>query len=186
MRQSKPIKLALTLTSLTIVASILLTFGARFTEEQRRLSYQQHLINQLSEVKINGYDNQPLHSAQHTESGDIIYPFYAGDVALGYAIKTIAKDGYSGDIHLLIGINPQGEITAVQPLKHRETPGLGDRIEPQRSEWIHGFSKMHREMADRHWKVKKDGGHFDNLSGATITARAVLNQVKNTLEENIQ
>ncbi len=97
-----------------------------------------------------------------------------------YAIETIAPDGYSGNIRLLFGMTPTGEILGVRVLEHQETPGLGDKIETRISNWILGFS--HQKVTSdnlNEWAVKKDGGKFDQFTGATITPRAVVNQVKN-------
>ncbi len=91
-------------------------------------------------------------------------------------MEATAPDGYSGDIKLLIGIRADGEITGVRVLAHRETPGLGDYIEVQRSDWIKKSfdSQSLAKTADDLWKVKKDGGSFDYMAGATITPRAVV------------
>ncbi|UAX42614.1 electron transport complex subunit RsxG [Pasteurella canis] len=97
-----------------------------------------------------------------------------------YAIETIAPDGYSGNIRLLLGMTPTGEILGVRVLEHQETPGLGDKIETRISNWILGFS--HQKVTSdnlNEWAVKKDGGKFDQFTGATITPRAVVSQVKN-------
>ena len=96
-----------------------------------------------------------------------------------YAYETTAPDGYSGDIHLLVGLDPKGEILGVRVIEHHETPGLGDKIELRISNWILNFT--HQSINDynlNEWAVKKDGGKFDQFSGATITPRAVVNQTK--------
>ncbi|QIM63754.1 electron transport complex subunit RsxG [Pasteurellaceae bacterium Orientalotternb1] len=96
-----------------------------------------------------------------------------------YAIQATAPDGYSGDIVLLIGIQPDGTLLGVRTLAHKETPGLGDKIETRVSEWIYGFSGQlfSLENEDK-WAVKKDNGQFDQFTGATITPRAVVNMVR--------
>ncbi|WP_040976263.1 electron transport complex subunit RsxG [Necropsobacter massiliensis] len=98
---------------------------------------------------------------------------------VAYAFETTAPDGYSGNIRLLVGMTAQGEILGVRVIEHKETPGLGDKIEPRVSNWILAFAHQ-RISADNQaeWAVKKDGGKFDQFSGATITPRAVVNQVK--------
>lgn len=96
-----------------------------------------------------------------------------------YAYETTAPDGYSGDIRLLVGLDPQGEILGVRVIEHHETPGLGDKIERRISNWILGFTNQPiNEHNLSEWAVKKDGGKFDQFSGATITPRAVVNQTK--------
>jgi electron transport complex protein RnfG len=97
-------------------------------------------------------------------------------------IAAVAPDGYSGSIRLLVGINRDGSLAGVRTLAHRETPGLGDRIEAQRDDWILGFAgKSLDRPALQAWRVKRDGGVFDQFTGATITPRAVVRAVKNSL-----
>lgn len=93
-----------------------------------------------------------------------------------------APDGYNGDIRLLIGINAAGSILGVRVISHRETPGLGDPIEAEKSDWIHGFKqKSLKTPQSSGWAVKKDGGEFDQFTGATISPRAVVRAVHTTL-----
>lgn len=96
-----------------------------------------------------------------------------------YAYETTAPDGYSGDIRLLVGLDPKGEVLGIRVIEHHETPGLGDKIERRISNWILGFTNQPiNEHNLSEWAVKKDGGKFDQFSGATITPRAVVNQTK--------
>lgn len=102
--------------------------------------------------------------------------------ALAVLLPAIARDGYSGDIRLLIGIRSDGNLAGVRAVSHHETPGLGDKIELNKSRWILGFegkSLLHPTV-DK-WKVSKDGGDFDAFTGATITPRAVIGAVKRSL-----
>ena len=97
-------------------------------------------------------------------------------------ITPVAPDGYSGSIKLLVGINADGTLSGVRVVAHKETPGLGDAIDESRSDWIHLFDN--RSLGDpplERWGVKKDGGHFDQLTGATITPRAVVKAVRQAL-----
>lgn len=97
-------------------------------------------------------------------------------------LEAIAHDGYSGDIKLLIAIRADGTISGVRVLTHKETPGLGDYIEIARGNWIKLFDEESlSKTPDSHWKVKKDGGQFDYMAGATITPRAVIKAVHKTL-----
>ncbi|MDX1590099.1 MAG: electron transport complex subunit RsxG [Oleiphilaceae bacterium] len=98
-------------------------------------------------------------------------------------MPVIAPEGYSGDIHLLVGIDRDGELLGVRVTQHQETPGLGDRIETRKSDWIHDFRG--RSLGDpprEGWRVAPDGGEFDAFSGATITPRAVVRAVRRALE----
>ena len=93
-----------------------------------------------------------------------------------------APDGYSGTIRLLVGIDPEGTLMGVRVLSHRETPGLGDAIEAERSDWILAFDgrRLGDPPADQ-WRVRRDGGVFDQFTGATVTPRAVVNAVRKSL-----
>jgi len=96
--------------------------------------------------------------------------------------RSIAPDGYSGKIHLLVGVYIDGSLAGVRVVKHAETPGLGDAIEARKSPWINDFSgKSLANPGPDRWRVKRDGGDFDQLTGATITPRAVVAAVRNTL-----
>ncbi|MBE9559884.1 MAG: electron transport complex subunit RsxG, partial [Proteobacteria bacterium] len=95
---------------------------------------------------------------------------------------SVAPNGYNGSIRLLVGINADGSLSGVRVVKHRETPGLGDVVEISRSDWILGFDNKSLSDPDtRGWKVKRDGGVFDQFTGATITPRAVVKAVHNAL-----
>lgn len=93
-----------------------------------------------------------------------------------------APDGYNGDIRLLLGINSDGVVLGVRIISHRETPGLGDPIEIEKSDWILGFTNKSLQDPDAAgWAVKRDGGQFDQFTGATISPRAVVRAVNSAL-----
>ncbi len=96
--------------------------------------------------------------------------------------SSIAPNGYNGPIQLLIGVYANGHLAGVRVVKHRETPGLGDAVSITYSDWILGFNdKSLSNPEPGKWKVKRDGGIFDQFTGATITPRAVVNAVHNAL-----
>jgi len=98
-------------------------------------------------------------------------------------LQAIAPDGYSGAIHLLVGIHADGRVAGVRVIGHRETPGLGDKIELAKSPWIRSFEgKSLTNPAADGWAVKKDRGEFDQFAGATITPRAVVGAVHRALQ----
>ncbi|WP_461518834.1 electron transport complex subunit RsxG [Porticoccus sp.] len=106
-----------------------------------------------------------------------------GDEPVAVIIPAVAPDGYNGDIRLIIGINIDGSLAGVRVVSHHETPGLGDKIDLKKSNWIVGFNgKSLTNPAPELWKVKKDKGAFDQFTGATITPRAVVQQVYKTLK----
>lgn len=107
---------------------------------------------------------------------------YKGEIS-ALIIPALAHDGYSGDISMIVGVNRDGTIAGVRILLHKETPGLGDKIELKKHQWILSFNgKSLQVPVIEEWKVKKDGGLFDQFAGATITPRAVVGQVKRVLE----
>jgi electron transport complex protein RnfG len=96
--------------------------------------------------------------------------------------SSIAPNGYNGPIHLLVGVYADGRLAGVRVVKHRETPGLGDAINITHSDWILGFNnKSLTDPDNKKWKVKRDGGIFDQFTGATITPRAVVKAIHDAL-----
>lgn len=97
-------------------------------------------------------------------------------------MEVVAPDGYGGPIRLLVGIRADGELAGVRVVSHRETPGLGDFIEAGKSDWIRQFRGLSLgEPPAAEWAVSKDGGAFDQMTGATITPRAVVEAIKSAL-----
>ncbi len=112
----------------------------------------------------------------------IIYRAYSGGVPVAALFAVTARGGYAGPIRILVGIEADGAITGVRILEHRETPGLGDGIEESRSDWVHQF--YGRSLGDppvTGWNLEADGGDFDQLTGATVTPRAVIKAIRETL-----
>lgn len=106
-----------------------------------------------------------------------------GSTISGIIIPVEVHDGYSGDILILVGININASLSGVRILSHKETPGLGDKIDLRVSDWILAFNNHSLSNPTiGQWQVKKDGGDFDQFVGATITPRAVVNGVKKALQ----
>lgn len=148
---------------------------------QRAIDQQQQaLLNEI--VPSNLHDNNLLKTCVKPTALAPIKTLYIakqGENITAYVFETTAPDGYSGNIRLIVGLKPEGEVLGVRVIEHHETPGLGDKIETRISPWIYSLS--HQPINDanlKEWAVKKDGGKFDQFSGATITPRAVVNQVK--------
>lgn len=100
-----------------------------------------------------------------------------------FIIPTRAPSGYGGPIHSLVGVNIDGSIAGVRVIQHAETPGLGDKVEVKKSDWVFNFNGKSLSNPDRaKWGVKKDGGDFDQFTGATITPRAVVRSIVQALE----
>lgn len=112
-----------------------------------------------------------------------IYRARMGGEARAVAFRVRALDGYSGPIELLVGVNADGKLSGVRVINHKETPGLGDAIEVERSDWVKSFTgRSRRNPKDAGWRVKRDGGVFDQFTGATITPRAVVKGVHQALQ----
>ena len=108
-----------------------------------------------------------------------VYIARQDDRPVAAILEATAPDGYSGAIQLLVGVDFSGTVLGTRVTEHHETPGLGDKIELRLSDWITHFSgKTIAAGNDAHWAMKKDGGDFDQFTGATITPRAVVNAVK--------
>jgi len=124
-----------------------------------------------------------------TDEPSLVYRArYQGD-PVAVIFNSIAPNGYSGKIHLLVGVYFDGSIAGVRALKHSETPGLGDAIEIRKSDWVLDFNGKSLGNPPRaQWLVKRDKGVYDQFTGATITPRAIVQAVKNTLlyyEQNV-
>lgn len=112
-----------------------------------------------------------------------VYRARMGDQAVAAVFSPVVTQGYSGPIQLIVAIRSDGSLAGARVLTHRETPGLGDKVEVERSSWILGFAgRSLNDPPPSGWKVKRDGGEFDQFTGATITPRAVVRGVKSALE----
>ncbi|MDD7426434.1 MAG: electron transport complex subunit RsxG [[Actinobacillus] rossii] len=145
---------------------------------------QQELLAQV--LPQTYYDNDVITNCETPDSREIdkiCAALLHGKIS-AYAIEATAPDGYSGNIRLLFGMTVDGEILGVRVLQHKETPGLGDKIETRISNWILSFNNKKITPDNlQDWAVKKDGGKFDQFAGATITPRAIVNQVKRSALE---
>jgi electron transport complex protein RnfG len=111
-----------------------------------------------------------------------VYRLRKAGQPVAVVISPIAADGYNGSISLLVAIRTDGVLAGVRVIRHRETPGLGDAIETTQSNWIRKMDGRSLEQPPpARWQVRRDGGDFDQLAGATITSRAVIKSVRQTL-----
>ena len=157
--------------------------------EARRAAEQKALYEIVPPAR---HDNELLDDTRPVGPGDTllrlrqdkrVFIARQGDEVTAVIIPVVAPDGYSGRIELIVGVNRDGSVAGVRVLEHRETPGLGDKVDMKKSDWILGFEG--RRLGDppaEAWTVKKDGGVFDQFTGATITPRAVTAAVKRGLE----
>jgi Na+-translocating ferredoxin:NAD+ oxidoreductase subunit G len=117
-----------------------------------------------------------------TTSPSIVYRARKQNTPVAVVLAPIAPNGYGGAINLLVGIYADGTLAGVRVVSHHETPGLGDAIEADRSDWITKFTgRSLSNMTTKQWKVKRDGGDIDQFTGATISPRAVVTAVHNAL-----
>ena len=131
---------------------------------------------------VNDTTTAPASILLGTKNDTIVYLGRLQDNPVAAIFNSIAPNGYSGKIHLLVGVYADGSVAGVRAVKHSETPGLGDAIETQKTDWVFSFNNRSlTNPAPSKWLVKKDGGDFDQFTGATITPRAVVLAVKNTL-----
>ncbi len=149
------------------------------------------ILQQLNEiVPADAYNNDLLEDSIEVADAAIfrhpnpvtVYRARLDGQPVAVLMLVTAADGYNGDIRLLSGIDAGGTVLGVRVVSHRETPGLGDPIELERSDWILGFTgRSLLKPKSSGWAVKRDGGEFDQFTGATITPRAVVKAVHNTL-----
>ncbi len=189
--ENNSLRSALALGLVVIMGTALLAFVHQLTQERISDQEQRAVLEQLQQlIPADQYDNA-LHTDFYQFSDESAFP--RGQSVTAYRarqqgqpvaviLRFAAMDGYNGRIHLLAGINTVGELTGVRVTSHKETPGLGDDIEVARSNWILAFDgKSLRQPAMEGWAVRKDGGDFDQMTGATITPRAVVNAVRRAL-----
>ena len=143
-------------------------------------------LNSLSQVLPKElYDNNPLEAIVKlpNEGKEVtIYRAIKGGKVTGLAYE-IEGSGYAGEIKLMMGLDADGKVLGVRVLAHKETPGLGDKIETKKGDWILRFTGLSLgHPAEEKWKVKKDGGEFDQFAGATITPRGVVKAIKHGLD----
>ena len=159
----------------------------RIAEEKRRV--QMSALTQI--LPEDQHDNDLLNDTFMVSNNELLslpgpteaYRGREDGEVVAVILPVVAPDGYSGRIDLLVGIRANGEVAGVRVVSHRETPGLGDKVELAKSDWILEFNGTSLTMpAPENWAVRKDGGAFDQFVGATITPRAVVQAVYRALQ----
>ncbi|MBB1331059.1 electron transport complex subunit RsxG [Pseudoalteromonas sp. SR43-7] len=185
MAKNGAILTAFALATTGLVASINALTADKIAEQE-----QLQLTAQLQEVlDPKSYDNQLSQDCVVITdeklgpyANQVIYRARKNNKPVAVVIRHVTPNGYSGDINLLTAVLTDGTIAGVRTTKHEETPGLGDKVEVKKSLWITTFKSLTVEgEEDARWAVKKDGGQFDQFTGATITPRAVVGSVKNAV-----
>ncbi len=181
----------LLITLAALVAGTLITLSDELSRERIAANQRARLLATLHEVIDPAlFDNDLEASRRYVTSPDLLGTNEPVEVfiatqngeAVAALFSTVAPRGYNGPINLLVGVTVDGTITGVRVTSHRETPGLGDVIEIGKSDWIEGFSATSLSSpAIADWRVSKDGGYFDSITGATVTPRVIVEAVRNTL-----
>jgi len=181
--------LLITLTAL--IAGTLISLSDELSRERIAANQRARLLATLHTViDPRLYDNDLEASRRFVTSPDLlgtdepveVFLATADGEPVGAIFSTVAPRGYNGPIDLLVGVTVAGTVTGVRVLRHRETPGLGDAIEIGKSDWIEGFAARRLDSPPQaDWRVRKDGGYFDAITGATVTPRVIVEAVRNTL-----
>lgn len=179
-------KMVMVVTIVTAVAAVLLAQTYDATKDRIAEAKRQEMLRAIKTV-LPEFDNEPdkdlveLVKGKDKKGRDVKVSFYRGKKGgelVGIAFKSWSMEGYSGFIEVMVGVDPSGTVSAIEILTHAETPGLGDKITQT---WFEDHYKG-KNLENAKWLVKKDGGDFDQLTGATISPRAVTQAVKEGLE----
>lgn len=180
------------LAGFALIASVLLGVTNCSTEGTIQQRLAEDLQNSLAEVvPAELHDNDMLQdtriipSAEYNIAADetVVYLAKKAGLVTAVCFKFTAPDGYSGAINMMMGVDRDGNILGVRVLSHKETPGLGDKIEVAKSNWILDFvGKSLANLTPTQWAVKKDGGEFDQFAGATITPRKSVQAIYRGLQ----
>ncbi len=172
-----------------LVAATLLAGVDRLTQGRIAAERERHAqAALLALLPLNSFDNLPRQEAISIEPGPYGLPLLVYPARLGNELTALIADvttpaGYSGDIRLLVAVDPAGVVIGVSVLEHRETPGLGDLIERRKSDWIEQFSgRSLDDPPNEGWAASRRGGEFDTLTSATLTSQAVVRAVRDSLE----
>jgi Na+-translocating ferredoxin:NAD+ oxidoreductase subunit G len=189
--EGNPLATLLIVGAVAAAAAFIVSASHEFSKDRIAANERARLIASLSSVLDPELRNHDLATTRLTVGDEALLGGAAVDVFVasehGVPVATIfasvAPNGYNASIRLLIGVTPDGSVSGVRVVSHRETPGLGDKIDTAKSNWITQFYRKTLQMpALPGWAVDKDeGGEFDTLTGATVTSRAVVYAVKNTL-----
>ncbi|MCQ8180363.1 electron transport complex subunit RsxG [Methylomonas sp. SURF-1] len=180
------------LAGFALLAAILLGVADLATRGVIELRLREDLQANLAQVvPAELHDNDLLQDSVMLDARDNnlgseqieVYLAKQAGIVNAVCFKFVAPDGYAGPITLVMGVDRNGEILGVRVISHVETPGLGDKIEVTKSKWVLGFNgKSLDNLTVEQWAVKKDGGVFDQFSGATITPRKVVQAIKRGLD----
>lgn len=194
---SMAVRTALILFVFVIVFTGLLAGAYLWTKPAIDASAAQEKMRLVDEVLPRGEYDNPLLSDTLTlpptpalglDEPSTVYRARKAGQPTALVLESVAPDGYAGKIRLIVAVRADGSIAGVRVTQHKETPGLGDYIEPKKDKnkarpWITQFENLSlAAVPDKEWRVKKDGGHFEYYAGATVTPRAVVKAVHKALQ----
>lgn len=185
---------AYTLGAFAVAAALIL--GLVYVGTKDRIDASRNLAEQKALLEVIGdypHSNDLLNDRLDLTPDEIqtlnakessqVYVIRSEGRVTGFIFPAIAPDGYSGDISILAGLNLSGELLGVRVIEHKETPGLGDKVDLKKSNWILDFAgKSLSNPSIDSWAVTKDGGDFDSFTGATITPRSMVRRIRSVLE----
>jgi electron transport complex protein RnfG len=173
--------MVISLTLIAGVAALCLALVNKITETPIALAKQAKLKSAI-EVVLPEFDRLDEPETKEVDGGILtFYRAYKNNEPVGTAVATFSNRGFSGEIRLMVGFLPDGTIHNIDVLGHSETPGLGDKIEHRKSTWAQQFQGINPATFDI--RVKKDGGHIDAITAATITARAYSDAVQRAFDQ---
>ena len=190
------LRTGIVLVTFTVIFTALMALAYRSTKDIIAASAEAEKMRLVNEVlPQKEYDNAllsdfvelPPAEALGTDGPTKLFRARKGGQPAALIVETVAPDGYSGNIHILVAMRNNGEVAGVRVTQHKETPGLGDYIDIRKDKnkarpWITQFTgAVYDKAAPEQWRVKKYGGRFDQVTGATISARAVTNAVGRAL-----
>lgn len=190
--QKRILTVGLVLAGFAVGATSIVAVTEAYTHDKIIDNERQALLSALNAlVDSSEYNNDiltdvitlPKTKQLATKENTTVYRARKDGVPLAAVFTSIAPNGYSGSIKLLVGVYYDGTLAGVRVISHKETPGLGDKINENKTNWILKFKGLSlTNPAESKWAVKKDGGEFDQFTGATITPRAVVTAVKKSLQ----
>ena len=190
-KKASTLRAVIYLTVTALIAVALLANVERLTRQRINANEAARIIKRLQAVlPAEGYDNEPYldairvppHELLGSTAATSIYRARRSGQPVAAVLTATALDGYFGQIRMLVSIDANGRVFGVRVIAHNETPGLGDAIDIQKSDWIENLNGlMVTENSSSDWVLKRDGGNFDRITGATVTSRAVIDSVRNAV-----
>ena len=189
--QKQILAVGLVLAGFAVGATSIVVVTEAYTHDKILDNERQTLLSAINAlVDSSEYNNDiltdvltlPKTKQLSTKESTTVYRARKDGAPVAAVFTSIAPNGYSGSIKLLVGVYYDGTLAGVRVINHKETPGLGDKINENKTNWILKFKGLSlTNPVESQWAVKKDGGEFDQFTGATITPRAVVTAVKNSL-----